>query len=406
MATPDVEYVVYAVAIPILAYLALPGAAWVATLYKAAVTRKPRGQGNSRAGADVTPVPLLFLVPAYNEAMVIERCVRSLLGQEYPPELLSVVVVADNCTDETEATASRLGARCLARTDPDHPGKPQAIAWALQRLGNLRQWDACVIIDADSEVAPEFAKCLVGCAPLRNEVFQAYYGISNPGGSWLTRLASVLSRARYEVEYPLKSRAGLNCPLTGNGMCIGTEILAEHGWTAFSLTENWELYADYTARGIRIGVANRARLFALETEGLSASRTRRSRWSRGRAQVLRSYWRPIARSRAIGWHQKLDTLAELANLPPTVHASVALMLAIVLYVVFHDAPSRWLASIALLTLLPLASINAISLAKDPQPLRTGAALLMLPFYAFWRACFFLETLLLHRGSVWRKTERS
>ena len=133
----------------------------------------------------------------------------------------------------------------------------------------------------------------------------------------------------------------LNCPLTGNGMCIGSDILAQHGWTAFSLTENWELYADYTARGIRIDLANQARLYALESESLSGSRTRRSRWLRGRAHVLGAYWRPICRSRSIRWHQKLDAIAELATLPPTVHTFVALASAIILFFVLDDSVSRW-----------------------------------------------------------------
>jgi hypothetical protein len=188
-------------------------------------------------------------------------------------------------------------------------------------------------------------------------------------------------------------------------MCIGTGILSELGWTAFSLTENWEIYADYTARGIRIQLANQPRLYALETESLGDSRTRRSRWSRGRASVLHSYGRRIMRSTVIGWHQKLDALAELGALPPTVHTSVAVALAAACFVLGDGAIGTWLGAIALMTLLPLSTASLGSLARDPEPLKTATALLRLPLYAVWRGLLLLEALFLQRGSVWQKTER-
>ena len=398
------RYVGYGFLALLIAYLAIPFSSWLVTLIRAAARAKKRAEPDTDTRDPSTR--LLFLVPAHNEAAVIGRCVESLLAQVYPAGMFSVVVVADNCDDDTESVAGGLGAECLVRHDRDNPGKPQAIAWALAEIGDLSPWDACVIIDADSEVAPDFAGALASFAPLSNKVLQAYYGISNPRRSWLTRLARLLGRARYEVEYPLKSRADLNCPLTGNGMCIGTEILGEHGWTAFSLTENWELYADYTAKGIRIDLAAEARLYALESESLSASRTRRSRWLRGRAHVLRKYGWPIWRSTRIGWAQKLDAIAELATLPPTVHASAAGMLGIGLIATLDSSVARWLGTVALLTLVPLATASVVSLAKDPEPFKTATALLLLPFYALWRAVLLVETLLLHRESVWRKTERS
>ena len=155
----DPQYFGYAIAAVALAYLAVPLVSWLLTLLQASIRGMVRGDVLDRGGLEKT-VPLLFVVPAHNEGKVIGRCVGSLLAQDYPPEMLSVVVVADNCDDETERIAKGLGARCLVRVDPDNPGKPQAIAWALGELSDPTQWEACVIIDADSEVAPDFAKCL------------------------------------------------------------------------------------------------------------------------------------------------------------------------------------------------------------------------------------------------------
>lgn len=388
-----------------LVYLAVPLAAWLLTLLRAALNLigRPKGRVRERGGDGI--VPLLFLVPAHNEQSVIGGCIQSLLAQDYPGDMRSVIVIADNCSDGTAEVVRELGAECLVRTAPDLPGKPHAIAWALERVGELARWEACVIVDADSHVPADFAAKLGGHAPLRTRLAQPYNTISNPGASWLTRLGAVLGRARYEIEYPLRQAAGLNCPMTGNGMCLGSELLARDGWQAFSLTENWEVYADYTCKGVEIVLANDARIYSLETESVSASRTRRSRWSRGRLQVLRAYWRKILNTKEIGWHQKLDLFADLSGLPPTIHTLASVGLSATFLIVLDGTTSHYLGGIALACTLPLVSTSAIALARDPEPAKATLALLVLPFYALWRGWLLLDSLFMNRESVWRKTER-
>lgn len=394
------------IAVALLVYLSVPLAAWILTLVQAA-WNLVRGSGSEvqRVGGDHV-VPLLFLVPAHNEESVIGDCIQSLLAQDYPSHMRSVVVIADNCSDGTAKVAGDLGAECLVRTAADRPGKPHAIAWALESVGDLARWEACVIVDADSLVPADFAAKLSGHAPLRTRLVQPYNTISNPTATWLTRLGAVLGRARYEVEYPLRQAAGLNCPLTGNGMCLGTDLLARDGWQAFSLTENWEIYADYTTRGVETALVNDARIYSVETESMAASRTRRSRWSRGRLQVLHGYWKKILTTTRISWHQKLNLFADLSGLPPTIHALASVGLAASFFFVFADGvTTQYLGAVALASALPLVSTSAIALVKDPEPAKATLALLALPLYVVWRGWLLLDSLFTNRESVWRKTER-
>ena len=55
-----------------------------------------------------TPLRLTVLVPAYNEALTIAATLESLWGQTRPPD--RVVVVADNCSDDTADIARAHGA--------------------------------------------------------------------------------------------------------------------------------------------------------------------------------------------------------------------------------------------------------------------------------------------------------
>jgi cellulose synthase/poly-beta-1,6-N-acetylglucosamine synthase-like glycosyltransferase len=347
---------------------------------------------------------LLFLVPAHNEELLITACVRSLLDVDYSAVDRRVIVVADNCTDATARLAREAGAECLERSDLVQPGKPRALAWALGQL-ELDSWDAIVVVDADSTVERGFARAVAAFAPLNDIVIQANFLVLNEWESWLTRLGGVLSRCRYEVTYPLKQRAGINCPMTGNGMVIGLGRPLRDGWKAFSITEDSELYATYTAAGIPIKHAANANLFSQEAVSLNQGTTQRRRWLAGRLWVIRQYGAAILTSQAIGWHQKLDVLVELGLSSPVLHLSAAVAIAL-LSVVIGGPAAPWIAAGALASLAGIAITTAVVIAHHPRPWATLAAFALLPWYALWRVLVLVRTLFTLRDTRWRRTRRT
>src|SRR5205814_5727398 len=112
--------------------------------------------------ADKTPRSrLAVLVPAHNEAELIDRCVASLQKQRYPSHLFRIVVVADNCTDDTAEIARFAGAEVLVRHQPTARGKGQALAWAIGHVfSDPKVPDAIVVVDADSVADADFLRRL------------------------------------------------------------------------------------------------------------------------------------------------------------------------------------------------------------------------------------------------------
>jgi 1,2-diacylglycerol 3-beta-glucosyltransferase len=355
-------------------------------------------------GSGDTP-RLLLLVPAHDEHLLITGCVRSLLQMAYPPAARRVVVIADNCTDATARLAREEGAEVLERVDREFPGKPRAIAWALGQI-DLKSWDACVIIDADSIVAPSFASGLARLAPLNDIVFQSNIGVLNEFESWLTRLGGVLSRCRYEFTYPLKQSAGLNCPVMGNGMGFGTNLLMRDGWQAFSITEDSELYAIYTEAGVPIRHAAHANLFSQEARSLEQGATQRRRWLAGRLRVIREWAIRLIRSPRISWHQKLDAFVELGLASPVLHLMAAIAVAAAALLAIRGALGWWIAALAATSLSALIVTTILVFWRHPQPWRTLSSFLMLPAYAAWRLVVVMGTLLTLRDTTWRKTART
>jgi hypothetical protein len=344
----------------------------------------------------------LILVPAHNEALLIEACVRSLLQLHSAQTESTVVVIADNCHDNTVALARNAGARVLDRSDTSRVGKPHAIAWAFTRL-NLAAYDAVVIIDADTVVDPGLADALAAAGELRDIAVQAYFGLSNERDSWLSLLAGLLARVRYQGQYRLKAQAGLNCPLTGNGMCLGVGLLARAGWPADALTENWELYARYTAMGERILFAPEARLHSQEARTLRQSATQRRRWQAGRLSALRAYWRALAISRRCGARQKLDAISELATPGPVLHSGVGVSLALAM-ATLPSTSARVVAVIFAASVLPLAVWTANAWVRSPNRGQLAAAVLRLPGYLVWRVWLALWGLF-RRETRWLRSPR-
>jgi 1,2-diacylglycerol 3-beta-glucosyltransferase len=360
-----------------------------------------RARRGPSVGAGDTP-QLLFLVPAHDEALLIETCVQSLRQIRYPESAYRVVVVADNCTDDTAQRALASGAQCLVRTEPSQPGKPHAVAWALSRL-TLGDYDAVVIVDADTVVDREFASELARSAPLADKAVQGYNGVSNPDDSNVTRMAAVFADAKCLYAYELKARAGLNLPIRLGG-CIGTGVLEKHGWNAFSIGEDWELYALLTIAGVPIESAPGARVYAQEAKSLRQSASQRQRWAAGKFTVLGRVAGAVLRSTNIGAHQKLDVIAELTAPGPVVHLGLVVALSAVLLVA---KPPAWtaLAALLIIGLLRIVVYTTMALATQEKPLRAVLAFVFLPVYSLWRLPVEFSALRMLGDKPWIRTER-
>jgi cellulose synthase/poly-beta-1,6-N-acetylglucosamine synthase-like glycosyltransferase len=357
------------------------------------------------AGSPIGQIPrLLFLIPAHNEELMIQRCVRSLLDMSYRADSRHIVVIADNCTDATARLAVEQGVSLLERLDPDFAGKPRAIAWALSQM-DLRKWDACVIVDADSTVAPGFASGLAELAPLNDIVFQPNNLVLNEFESWLTRLGGLLGRCRFEVVFPLKQSAGLNCPI-GNGMGIGTNLLIRDGWRSLSITEDSELYAVYTEAGVQIRHASAADIFSLESRSLQEGAIQRRRWLAGRIRVIQDWGVRVIRSPRIGWHQKMDIFVELGLCNPVLLLTIALGVATIALFILPGALGKWIGFLAVASVSNLAVTTIVAILRHPQPWRTLFAFFMLPAYVGWRLVVLFGTLFTLRDTTWRRTART
>ena len=232
---------------------------------------------------------IAVVVPAHDESALVSRCVTSLREQSYPPDLFDIVVIADNCTDDTAERAEAAGATVLVRTAPDARGKGPALRWAVDRLlESDPDIAALAVVDADSVAEPGLLAGLVARFEQGAPVVQAEYLGRNEDGSTKSELRAAAFLLFHRVRFGGRAALGLPCHLVGNGMLFSRTVLEDHPWDAFSSAEDLEYSVDLRLAGVRPAYAADARLAAPVVGRGRGAQVQRLRWEGGRFHVVRT----------------------------------------------------------------------------------------------------------------------
>ena len=259
---------------------------------------------------------LCVLVPAKDEERLIGRCVSSLRAQDYPPERYEVLVVADDCSDRTAERAASSGARVLERRDASRQGKGHALRWAMDHvLADGADVDAFVVVDADSVADPGMLTALGARFEAGAAAVQGEYLVLDAEQDPRAPLRAAAFLLFHLVRFRGRAALGLPCSLVGNGMLLSRELVEQHPWKAFSITEDLEHTLVLRLAGVRPEFARDARLRApVASRGVEA-RTQRARWEGGRLVLARAFLPRLARAVAGGRRDLWDVVVDLA-VPP------------------------------------------------------------------------------------------
>jgi 1,2-diacylglycerol 3-beta-glucosyltransferase len=266
-----------------------------------------------------------FVVPAHNEASQIAATVSSLRAVDYPADTFEVVVVADNCTDDTAGLAAAAGAKVLSRQHASLKGKGYALEFAFAALVEADpRLDALVVVDADTLVDKDILQIFAGCIASGARAMQGHYGVSNPLASWRTRLIAVAMAMFHRLRSLGRERLGVSAGLRGNGMCFTTALLREHPHQAFGLVEDVEYGIALGRAGIRVVYADAARVYGEMVADAEGSRSQRQRWEGGRWALVKRDLLPLAGAALRCRNPLLGDLAMDLAVPPLSYLGLAL----------------------------------------------------------------------------------
>jgi cellulose synthase/poly-beta-1,6-N-acetylglucosamine synthase-like glycosyltransferase len=230
-----------------------------------------------------------ILVPAHNEAAVIASTLSRLLPQLRPGDRL--LVIADNCTDDTAAIARANGAIVIERWDTQHRGKGYAMGFGLRYLA-ADPPDVVVMVDADcllehSPTTPGWAIAhLAQQAYLTGHPIQATYLMVVPENPSLKDSISAMAVMIKNRVRPLGlSRLGFPCVLTGSGMAFPWAVIRSVSLAHDKTVDDMQLTIDLALAGYMTGYCPGVRLTGRLMEN-QAARSQRSRWEHGHLDVM------------------------------------------------------------------------------------------------------------------------
>jgi cellulose synthase/poly-beta-1,6-N-acetylglucosamine synthase-like glycosyltransferase len=384
--------------------LSMVAAIYLASLAVAALSTR---RDSDRNVADPSR-RVAVVVPAYNEAQLIARCIRSLDTQTYPRDRYDIVVIADNCTDDTALKAERAGARVLVRDEPHARGKGRALRWAMDLLlAEDSPPEAVVVVDADSVAEPSLLTALVRAFDAGADPVQGDYLVLEETTDRRTALRAAAFLLFHRVRFTGRSRLGLPCSLVGNGMLFSRQLLELHPWCAYSKTEDLEYTLELRLNGFAPTFAPDATVRGpVPTSGRAAA-AQRARWEGGRVHIVRQYLPRLIREVVVGRRWSLgDAVMDVLVPPLGLLAAIAVAGSVASAVMWStNLASGWLLLPWVITLTAIGSYVLIGLHAARAERSIYRALLWAPAFVVQKVLGTVGVLRSAPRDVWVRTER-
>ena len=204
----------------------------------AAVFSREKSQSEYQASPTVA-----VLVPAHNESTGIIETLLSLHEQLSAQDRL--LVVADNCTDDTAEVARKHGAEVIERHDTSRRGKGYALDFGIQYLAKNPK-EILMIVDADCVVDDGAIKKIATHAAQHQRPVQALYLMHNKAGAGLKSKVAEFAWCVKNWVRPLGClKLGAPCQLMGTGMAFPWQSIKNVDLANGNIVEDMKLGVDF-----------------------------------------------------------------------------------------------------------------------------------------------------------------
>jgi len=227
---------------------------------------------------------IAILIPAHNEGRGLIPTVQDLQSQTCAGD--RILVVADNCTDDTASVAASVGASVIERHDVSKFGKGYALGFGVRAL-RADPPDVVIIVDADCRLAADAIDRLAStCLDTGRPVQARYLMLASKEAGFNQQVAEFAWRLKNWIRPLGLSKLYLPCQLVGSGMAFPWKVIDEaqldNGW----LVEDLKL-------GIDLAMSEYAPIFCPSAICVSefaqssvGAQSQRQRWEQGHVGMI------------------------------------------------------------------------------------------------------------------------
>ncbi len=224
-----------------------------------------------------------ILIAARNEETVIGNLIDSIKKQDYPADLITTFVVADNCTDNTAKISRQLGAVCYERFDEEHRTKGFALQFLLDKIEEdygRTSFDGYFIFDADNLLKHDYVTRMNESFDEGEKIITSYRNTKNFDENWISASYALHWLRTIRKSHRARSVFHLATNIQGTGFLFASELVKD-GWKYTSLTEDRAFTADAVAQGYPISYNDAAEFFDEQPTNLRIALRQRIRWAKG-----------------------------------------------------------------------------------------------------------------------------
>jgi len=344
----------------------------------------------------------VVLIPAHNESGTIENTLENINTQL--PKNGHMLVVADNCTDDTAAIAKAHGAEVIERINEKDRGKGFALDFGIKHLAKNKP-DIVIIIDADCLLDDGALQKLVHAAVQYNRPIQALdmMHYSNPGLK--QRISEFAWLVKNHVRPLGLHNMGLPCQLMGTGMAFPWPIISTASLASSDIVEDMKMGLDMASAGYAPVFLPNARVVSTFPEEGSAEQSQRKRWEHGHLSMIFTVLPGMLAIAAMKVSKDLFAMVLDLVVPPLA------LLSLITILLFIASSSMLVISgesiafkFSLFALLALTSFILIAWLRWGRDTVSFTDLLMVPVYIIGKIPLYIAAMF-KRQKDWIRTNR-
>lgn len=363
-----------------------------------ALTR-PRNMG-SPAGPRPT---VAVLVPAHNESVGIAAPLRAISAQLQGGDRL--LVVADNCDDDTADRARACGAEVVERQDAQHRGKGYALDFGVRHLAEAPP-DVVVVVDADCMLHADALDRLAHASAAADRPMQALYLMHAPLDAGLkTKVAEFAWAVKNRVRPLGYQQLGLPCQLMGTGMAFPWHLIRDARLASGHIVEDLKLGLELAEQGYAPHFCPEAlvtSVFPASREGVQSQRTR---WEHGHLGMLLQEGPAGLLKSLLTMNTGLLALVIDMCVPPLALLTLLVLACCGLGVVMWSLTGSALPwGLSLVNPVLLGAAVLLAWARFGRSILSLGSLVYAPFYALGKIPLYLR-FLVRRQAEWVRSRR-
>lgn len=344
------------------------------------------------------------LIPAHNEAAGITATIASVLPHMKAGD--RVIVIADNCSDDTAKVAIAAGAEAIERHDDVKRGKGFALDFGVRYL-EKNPPDVVLIIDADCIVAKGSLRVLASHAhALLKPVQSLYLMLTVPEAGLKSKIAEFAWLVKNQVRPLGFYRLGMPCPLMGSGMAFPWQQISRASLSSDNIVEDVKLGIDLATQGHKPVFYPDVLVTSYFPTSTEAQASQRKRWEHGHLTMILVETPRLLASALLKFDLGLIAMALDLIVPP-----IALLVMLLAGLTILLLLNYWLISTSLITLLVLA-VGLVVFAVTILAAWWGWARNVIPFSGFLMAPVYVLAKIPHyllylvkRQKKWVRTNR-